>query len=59
MYRNQTKGVCNMNNLRREELRLEEKLINELYKEISGMKFSFKKIRKVIELDALISDLYK
>lgn len=48
-----------MNSYRREELRLEEKLINELYKEISGMKFSFKKIRKVFELDALISDFSK
>lgn len=39
-----------MNSYTKEELRLEEKLI----KEISGMKFSFKKLRKVIELDALI-----
>ncbi|MCH5198750.1 MAG: hypothetical protein J1E34_07575 [Oscillospiraceae bacterium] len=48
-----------MNAYRREELILEEKMINKLYEEISGMKFSFRKIRKVIELDALVNDFYK
>lgn len=31
----------------------------ELMKEIADMKFSFKKLRKIIELDALISYYYK
>lgn len=37
------------------EVSREKKLINE----IAGMKFSFKKLRKIIELDALISYYYK
>ena len=35
----------------REVYELEKRLMNE----ISGMKFSLKKLRKIIELDALIS----
>ena len=48
-----------MSSSRAQELHLEKEMVNKLYKEISGMKFSFKMIRKVFELDALLSDLYR
>ncbi len=40
-----------MKEYNRELIKAEEKLI----REIAGMKFSFKKLLKVIELDALLS----
>lgn len=44
-----------MNSIKNAEALREKELIEE----IAGMKFSFKKLRKIIELDALISYYYK